>query len=173
MEDIPAFSRAQAEVEVDRFFLDAEALRIYIEFQKRKAEDPDFALPKDPEEEFNLLSFQNFVVVYLGYVAYATIPVMFRTFVEGQMATGDWHGSGFPFIDEWLANGGAGAAAVNAAVDVAAVSQQVSTTPLPSLVEFSASVESAAMGAHLVSDTAVSQMLPSLADLTSSGAALF
>jgi hypothetical protein len=163
MEDIPAFSRAQAEVEVDRFLLDAEALRIYIEFQKRKAEDPDFALPKDPEEETNLLSFQNFVVVYLGYVAYATIPVMFRTFVEGQIETGDWHGSGIPFIDEWLANGGgAGAAAVNAAVDIAAVSEQVSATPLPSIV-------SAAMSAQVVSDTA-SQMLPSLADLTSSGA---
>jgi hypothetical protein len=169
MEDIPSFSRAQAEAEVDRFLLDAEALRIYIEFQKRKAEDPDFALPQE-EEETSPLNFRNFVIVYLGYVAYTTIPVMFRKFAEGQIEAGEWHGSGIPFIDEWLINGAnAGSAVVDAAVDVAVVSEQVSTTLLPSIVDFTASVEAVATGAQVVSDTA-SQVLPSLADLTSSGA---
>lgn len=117
MEDVPSFDRAKAESEVDKFLLDAECLRYYLEFQKRKAEDPDFALPNQEQEE-GLLSFRNLVIVYLGYVAVTTVPVVFRRWVEAKEAAGEWNGSGIPFIDEWLQN--------SPAVDVAAVSNKAS-----------------------------------------------
>ena len=118
MQDIPSLDRVQAEAEVDKFLLDSECLRIYIEFNKRKAEDPDFALPSENQEE-GLFSFRTLVFVYLGYVAVTTIPVFFRRWVESKEAAGEWNGSGIPFIDEWLQN--------TPSVDVAAVSEQAST----------------------------------------------
>lgn len=118
MSDVPSFDRATAEAEVDKFLLDAECLRIYLEFQKRKAEDPEFALPTNNERDEGLLSFRNIVIVYLAYVGYTTVPVVFRRWVEGKQAAGEWNGSGIPFIDEWLQN--------SAAVDVAAISNKAS-----------------------------------------------
>lgn len=101
LQDIPSFDRAKAEAEVDKFLMDAECLRIYIEFQKRKAEDPGFSLGAEKEEE-GIFSFRTVVFVYLAYVAYTTIPTIFRGWVESQKAAGEWNGSGIPFIDEWL-----------------------------------------------------------------------
>ena len=119
MQDIPSLDRAQAEAEVDKFLLDAECLRIYLEFSKRKAEDPDFALASPEQQEEGLFSFRTVVLVYLGYVAYTTVPTLFRKYVEAKQATGEWNGSGIPFIDDWLQN-------AQSAVDVSAVSDQVS-----------------------------------------------
>lgn len=120
MADISSLNRAKAEEEVDRFLLDAECLRIFIEFSKRKAEDPDFAVAGGEEEEEGFFSFRTVVIAYLGYVAYTTVPTLFRKWVATQEAQGSWHGSGIPFIDEWLQN------SAQAAVDASAVSDQVS-----------------------------------------------
>jgi hypothetical protein len=120
MADISSLDRTKAEEEVDRFLLDAECLRIYIEFSKRKAEDPDFALATNENQDEGLFSFRNLVIVYLGYVAVTTFPNLFRKYVESQQAQGLWHGSGIPFIDEWIQKG------AQSAVDVAAISDQVS-----------------------------------------------
>lgn len=133
MQDIPSLDRAQAEAEVDKFLMDAECLRIYIEFNKRKAEDPDFALESKEEEE-GAFSFRNFVFVYLAYVAYTSVPPMFRRWVEGKEAAGEWNGSGIKFIDDWLENGAPAdvtpvdiPADVPVSVDVAEIAQQAST----------------------------------------------
>ena len=155
--DIPSLNQAQAEAEVDKFLLDAECLRIYIEFNKRKAEDPDFAVEGQEESE-GIFSLTTVVYIYVAYVAYTSLPTIFRKWVEGKQAAGEWNGSGIPFIDDWLANSpvpvdvpAAVDASVNAAVDVADTAQNVA-----------ASVD--------VADIAekASTMLESLADLSSS-----
>ena len=128
MKDIPSLDRAQAEAEVDKFFLDNECLRYYIEFSKKKAEDPDFSLAKPEKEEEGLLSFRNLVIVYLGYVAWTTVPSIFRRWVEGKQAAGEWDGSGVPFIDEWLQNA--------PPIDVAQLTEMASTV-LASLTDLS------------------------------------
>lgn len=128
MEDIPSLDRASAEAEVDKFLLDAECLRIYIEFSKKKAEDPDFSLAAPEQQEEGIFSFRNIVIVYLGYVAWTTFPTIFRRWVEGKQAAGEWNGSGVPFIDEWLQNA--------PPLDVAHISERASTV-LASLGDFS------------------------------------
>jgi hypothetical protein len=103
LEDIPKLNQTQAQVEVDKFLLDSEALTYYIEYQKRKAEDPDFAIPKEVADD-GPLSFRNIIGVYLLYVASTTLPQYFKNYVASQQAAGTWQGTNIPFIDDWLAN---------------------------------------------------------------------
>eukprot|EP00977_Amphora_coffeiformis_P022751 scaffold11454_cov168-Amphora_coffeaeformis.AAC.1 len=128
MKDIPCLDRTQAEAEVDKFLLDNECLRIHIEFSKKKAEDPDFSVAQPEAQDEGLFSFRNIVIVYIGYVAYTTVPTVFRRWVEGKQAAGEWNGSGIPFIDEWLQNA--------PPLDVAQLSEKVSTV-LASLTDLS------------------------------------
>ena len=101
MKDIPSFKSDVAEKEVSKFLLDGEALQVFIEFRKRKAEDPDFVLPASDDEP-GFFSLRTFVIAYLGYVAYSTFPGFFRKWVESKQEAGEWNGSGIPFIDKWL-----------------------------------------------------------------------
>ena len=151
--------QAQAEAEVDKFLLDAECLKVYIEFSRRKAEDPDFALEAREKQEEGFFSFRTVVFLYLAYVAYDAVPTMFRRWVEGKQEAGEWNGSGVQFIDDWLANAPADVpvdvdaavdATVNAAADVAETADKFgaavdfadvtekASTMLQSLVDFSA-----------------------------------
>jgi hypothetical protein len=101
--DIPSFTRAQAEAEVDKFLLDAEALNMMIQFNKMKAEDPDFVVPETDQDE-GLFSFRNVVALYLVYVAGTSAPPFLRRWVAEKEAAGEWQGTNIPFIDDWLAN---------------------------------------------------------------------
>ena len=130
MKDIPSLDRTQAEAEVDKFLLDNECLRIHIEFNKKKAEDPDFSLAQPEAQDEGLFSFRTIVTLYLGYVAYTTVPTIFRRWVEGKQAAGQWDGSGIPFIDEWLQNA--------PPLDVAQLSDTASTV-LTSITDLSSS----------------------------------
>lgn len=145
--DIPEFDREKAEAEVDKFLLDAECLRIYLEFQKRKAEDPDFALPGSGSQEEGLFSFRNFVILYLGYVAYTSVPTAFRRFVETKQEAGEWNGSGFQFIDDWLEKSAADAVKDIPAADSLPSMEDVipSADSLPSVDDIAAVVDVAAI----------------------------
>ncbi|KAL7570369.1 hypothetical protein ACA910_017208 [Epithemia clementina (nom. ined.)] len=111
MNDIPSFDRKMAEAEVSKFLLDSDALSVFIEFRKRKADDPDFEVPAAPSEE-GFFSFRTFVFVYLGYVAYTTVPEIFKNWVRSKEEAGEWNGSGIPALDQWLSE------QLNAVVDV-------------------------------------------------------
>jgi hypothetical protein len=120
--DIKSFDRSKAEAEVKKFLLDREMLNLFIEFQKRKEEDPDFKVPAEEKEGF--FSTQNIILLYGGYLAASSGPKMFREWVAGQEAAGDWSGTHIPFIDEWLA---AGTGATDSAIQAVADSVQASS----------------------------------------------
>ena len=119
MVDIPSFDKKTAESEVSKFLLDQEALLVFIEYRKRKAEDPDFEVP--PEEQESIFNFRNFAIVYLGYLAYVTVPGAFKDWVKSKEEAGEWNGSGIPFIDNWLSE--------SQAVDALASAQDSVVTP--------------------------------------------
>lgn len=100
MRDIP-LDLSRAETEVDKFLLDAEAINMYIAFQKKKEEDPNFVVPEAKKDE-GLFSFRNLITIYIGYVAASEAPGFFKRWVEEKAAAGEWNGSGIAFIDEWL-----------------------------------------------------------------------
>ena len=95
MTDIPSFDRSKAEEEVDKFLLDQDMLNMYIEFQKRRAEDPDFKVPALEEEGEGLFSFQTFFILYLVYLAFS----FFQRWAINQHAAGNFDGTNIPFID--------------------------------------------------------------------------
>ena len=101
--DIKEFDRPRAEMEVDKFLLDAEAINIYIQFQKMREQDPDFQVPVTEEEE-GLFSFRTVVIVYLSYVAFSIGSKKFLDFVAEKSAAGEWQGTNIPFIDDWISN---------------------------------------------------------------------
>jgi hypothetical protein len=129
--DIKGFDRAKAEAEVDKFLLDSEAVGMMIQFQKMKAEDPDFKVPDDKEDE-GLFSFKNIVSLYAVYFVATTGSTAFRKYVAGQEAAGEWSGTGIPFVDDWIANTAAVAVSsetVQSAVDtVQAVADAVQSS---------------------------------------------
>lgn len=102
MRDISSFSREKAEKEVDKFLLDAEMANLYIQFMKKKEEDPDFEVPAAEEEGF--FSFRTLIYGYLGFVAFTTIPAVFRNWVAAQEVAGTWHGTNIQAIDNWIQN---------------------------------------------------------------------
>jgi hypothetical protein len=124
--DIKGFDRAKAEAEVDKFLLDQEAVGMMIQFQKMKAEDPDFKVPDEKEDE-GLFSFKNIVTIYAIYFVSTTGSTVFRKWVAGQEAAGEWSGTGIPFVDEWIAN--TAEVTVQSAVDtVAAIADAVQSS---------------------------------------------
>jgi hypothetical protein len=102
MTDIPKMGRAQAEIEVDKFLLDADALSVFIEFKKRKEADPAFVVPKEEGGDEGLFSFRNVVFIYVVYVACSSGPIAIRKYVGEQVEAGSWKGTGIPQLDEWL-----------------------------------------------------------------------
>lgn len=100
MSDVQTFDRATAEKEVDKFLMDAEMVNLYIQFQKKLEEDPDFAVPAEKEEGF--FSFRTLVFGYLGYVILTSVPAYFRKYVAEQEAAGTWQGTNIPLVDEWI-----------------------------------------------------------------------
>lgn len=153
MEDIPELDRARAEMEADKFLLDAECLRIYIEFNRRKAEDPEFVVPVEEQKE-GFFSSRTFLILYFVFIGYTYVPNAFRKYVEKKTEEGEWHGSGVPFIDQWLENA--------SKADIAEVSDQVTA------VLNSEQVSSALDSAPTLDVSAVSDHASTLLDTLSS-----
>lgn len=99
MKDIPSLNREKAETEIGKFLLDSEAVNMMIQFYKMKADDPDFEVP-DTNQDEGFFSLRTLVIVYLGYVAYSTFPVLIRRWIDSQT---DWQGTGIDFVDNWIA----------------------------------------------------------------------
>jgi len=101
--DIKSFDRAKAEAEVDKFFLDSEAINMYIQFQKMKADDPNFSVPEDRDEE-GFFSFRTLVFAYLSYVFLNIGSTFLRRWIGEQELAGTWSPTGVGFFDDWVAN---------------------------------------------------------------------
>jgi hypothetical protein len=134
MTDIPKMKRPQAEIEVDKFLLDAEALQVYIELYKRREIDPTFVVPKD-EDDAGFFSIRNLVYIYVAYVVYSSGPIAFQKYVRSQVEAGSWKGTGVPQLDEWLLQEAPVAATVASVADTAssAVSDATASTALSSM----------------------------------------
>lgn len=104
MNDIPDFDRSKAEIEVDKFLLDQEALTLMIQFMKKKAENPEFAVPAEQAPEEGLFSFRTLFILYLIYFVYSTGTGYLKKWAIDQQAMGTWKGTGIPALDEWLNN---------------------------------------------------------------------
>jgi hypothetical protein len=102
MEDIPAFDRAKAESEVDKFLMDAEMVNLYIQFGKEVEKNPDFKVPEAEQQDEGFFSLRTLVLGYVTYVFASTGITVFRRYVAGQEVAGDWKGTNIPFIDQWI-----------------------------------------------------------------------
>jgi hypothetical protein len=129
MTDIPAFDRAKAEQEVDKFLMDYEMANLYIQYGKEIEKDPDFVVP-DTNEEEGLFSFRTVVIVYLCYVAVTTIPDMVRQYIAEQEAAGTWSPTNIAFIDDWIASTSKLAGSLSSQADSAAATLGLPTVDL-------------------------------------------
>lgn len=112
MDDVDKFDRQKAGDEIDKYMMDAEMVNLYIEYKKRKAENPDMVIP--PEEEEGPFNFRNFLILYIVYVAGETL---YKKYEESQAP-----------VVEGIADA---AAAVSAAVDApAAALESVATATI-------------------------------------------
>lgn len=102
LKDIDSFDRKKAEMEVDKFLLDAEMVNLLIQFGKEVEKDPNFKVPALEEEKDGFFSFRTLVIAYLAYVAYDTFPRLFRNWVFDQQESGQWTGTNIPLIDDWI-----------------------------------------------------------------------
>lgn len=102
MADIPSLDRPKAEVEVDKFLLDAEMLNIYIQYGKEIERDPNFKVPEAKNSEDGLFSFRNLVIVYIIFIASTTLPNLLREYVADQEVAGTWTATGIGFLDKWI-----------------------------------------------------------------------
>jgi hypothetical protein len=169
MQDIPSFSRAQAEEEVDKFLMDQEAVQMFINFGKAKEDDPDFVVPEVKNEEEGPFSFKNIVIGYLGYVVLTSVgPKFFRKWVGQQQEAGTWTGTGIQAVDDWIANTPVPAPPSKAVIDV--VSSSASSSAASDAVS-AASAKIApvvAESAASATESAASALQAAAADMVSS-----
>lgn len=83
--DVPAFSRAEAEIEVDKFLLDGEMLDIYIKYNQRKAEDPNWEPMYAPEDNTFTGKVGNFVSQYGVYLIFG---LLVKDIIQEQLKKG-------------------------------------------------------------------------------------
>jgi hypothetical protein len=83
--DIPSFSRTDAEKEVDKFLMDGEMLDIYIKYNQRKAEDPDWEPMYAPQDNSFFRQAVDFVSQYGFYVV---LGVLAKDIIDGYINKG-------------------------------------------------------------------------------------
>ena len=101
MQDNKAFTQERAEMEVDKFLMDAEMMSTYINYEKRKASgalQEGEANPSTP--------WSTYVTWFFGFYLLNSLR---RTYVDPKFASGEWK---LPF-------GGGGDAATDAVTSVA------------------------------------------------------
>jgi hypothetical protein len=100
LKDLDSLDRATAEKEVDHYLMDAEMVNLYIEFGKRREMDPDFQVPKEPEESpFNA---KNAAFAYVAFIASQNVPTLVRNLIAEKQMAGTWQDTHIGFFDEWV-----------------------------------------------------------------------
>lgn len=69
--EIPRFSRDEAEKEVDKFLMDGEMLDLYIKYQERKREDPDWEPVYAEQDNSPFAVFSRFISLYGVWILFA------------------------------------------------------------------------------------------------------
>lgn len=82
MEDNKAFTQERAEMEVDKFLMDAEMMSAYINYEKRKAAGTLQEGEAEPSTPWSTYVTWFFGVYFLNY--------MKRTYVDPKFASGEW-----------------------------------------------------------------------------------
>jgi len=100
--DIPKLDRGEAEMEVDKFLLDAEMINLYIRFGKEVEKNPDFAVPQQAEQEEGFSPITAGLSVYIAYVVFDTASTIFRNYVADKEIQGTWEGTNIEFVDNWI-----------------------------------------------------------------------
>jgi len=100
--DIPKLDRSEAEIEVDKFLLDAEMINLYIRFGKEVEKNPDFAVPQQAEQEEGFSPITAALSVYIAYVFFDTASSIFRNYVADKEIQGTWEGTNIEFVDKWI-----------------------------------------------------------------------
>lgn len=83
--DIPSLSPTELQTEVDKFLMDGEMLDIYIKYNQRKAEDPDWEPMYAPEDNSPLRKAVDFVSQYGFYVV---LGVLAKDIIDGYIKQG-------------------------------------------------------------------------------------
>jgi len=95
--DIPTLSPTQLQAEVEKFLMDGEMLDIYIKYNQRKAEDPDWEPIYAPEDNSPLRKAVDFVSQYGFYVV---LGVLAKDIIDGYFKKGgEAGGSGGEAVD--------------------------------------------------------------------------
>lgn len=134
LKDIPKFNRETAEKEVDKFLLDAEMLKMYIQYEKEVERNPNFKVP-DAENDEGFFTLQNAVILYVGFLAYSIVPDTIRSYIADQQVAGTWENTGIEFFDQWIdeTTADATAKAIQRAARAAAEATAASTGNVVSL----------------------------------------
>ena len=89
-QDLPNLSSTEIQSEVDKFLMDGEMLDMYIKYNQRKAEDPDWEPMYAPENNSPLRKAVDFVSQYGFYVV---LGVLAKDIIDGYMKKGDAGGA--------------------------------------------------------------------------------
>mmetsp|Transcript_15266 Transcript_15266/g.24965 ORF Transcript_15266/g.24965 Transcript_15266/m.24965 type:complete len:143 (-) Transcript_15266:458-886(-) len=95
-EDLPNLSSADLQAEVDKFLMDGEMLDMYIKYNQRKAEDPDWEPMYAPENNSPLRKVVDFVSQY-GF--YLVLGVLAKDIIDGYIKKGSDAGAGGEAVD--------------------------------------------------------------------------
>ena len=85
-QDLPNLSSTELQTEVDKFLMDGEMLDMYIKYNQRKAEDPDWEPMYAPENNSPLRKAVDFVSQYGFYVV---LGVLAKDIIDGYVKKGD------------------------------------------------------------------------------------
>mmetsp|Transcript_26894 Transcript_26894/g.34510 ORF Transcript_26894/g.34510 Transcript_26894/m.34510 type:complete len:125 (+) Transcript_26894:393-767(+) len=83
--DIPTLSPTDLQTEVDKFLMDGEMLDIFIKYNQRKAEDPDWEPLYAPENNSPFRKAVDFVSQYGFYVV---LGVLAKDIIDGYIQKG-------------------------------------------------------------------------------------
>lgn len=84
-QDLPSLSSTDLQAEVDKFLMDGEMLDIFIKYNQRKAEDPDWEPLYAPENNSPFRKAVDFVSQYGFYVV---LGVLAKDIVDGYIKKG-------------------------------------------------------------------------------------
>jgi hypothetical protein len=80
--DNPNFDQERVEMEVDKFMMDVEMVNLYMAYNKKKAEDPDFGFGGGPDQ-----SLSTYAVWIFGGFGLASLK---NNFIDPKFASGEW-----------------------------------------------------------------------------------
>jgi hypothetical protein len=141
MKDNSSFSRERAEMEVDKFLMDAEMMTAYLRFERgRESRNPQ------AEEENGQLITPKIVATYVAWiVGGAGFGYVRKTYIDPKFASGEWQAPHFS-----LPGMSDGSEQASSTVVMEATSNVDSSAVSDSVMDMASSVDSSAVVDSLV-----------------------